>query len=89
MRFVRRQVHLVKETFRAGAAKKKFSESPPPLQALRAWMLLFVDYLATQQIIGPALNWLVGGPSKPYEGSRGQVQGAIDSLVKRAIQSKH
>jgi hypothetical protein len=29
----------------------------------------------------------VGGPSKLYEGSRAQVQGAIDGLVKRAIKS--
>jgi hypothetical protein len=69
------------------AAEKKFSESLPPLAALRAWMLLFVDYIATKQIIGPALNSLVGGPSKLYEGSRAQVQGAIDALVKRAIKN--
>jgi hypothetical protein len=35
----------------------------PPIEALRAWMLLFVDYIATKQIIAPAL---VGGPSKLY-----------------------
>ena len=69
------------------AAEKKFSESLPPIEALRAWMLLFVDYIATKQIIGPALNSLVGGPSKLYEGSRIQIKGAIDSLVKRAIKS--
>src|SRR5580698_3320178 len=57
------------------AAEKKFSESLPPIEALRAWMLLFVDYIATKQIIGPALNSLVGGPSKLYERSRGQIQG--------------
>ena len=42
---------------------------------------------ATKQIIGPALNSLVGGPSRLYEGSRTQIQGAIDSLVKRAIKN--
>src|ERR1700740_274777 len=59
----------------------------PPIEALRAWMLLFVDYIATKHIIAPALNTLVGGPSKLYEGSRGQIQGAIDALVKRAIKT--
>jgi hypothetical protein len=59
----------------------------PPLEALRAWMLLFVDHIAAKQIIAPALNTLVGGPSKLYEGSRDQVRGAIDALAKRAIQS--
>jgi AcrR family transcriptional regulator len=75
------------EVGKVAAAEKRFSATLPPLEALRAWMLLFVDYIATKQIIAPALNTLVGGPSKLYEGSRAQVQGAIDALVKRAIKS--
>jgi AcrR family transcriptional regulator len=75
------------EVEKLGAAEKKFSETMRPIEALRAWMLLFVDYIVTKQIIAPALNTLVGGPSKLYEGSRGQIQGAIDALVKRAIKS--
>ena len=46
------------------AAERKFAEAMPPIEALRAWMLLFVDYIAAKQIIAPALNTLVGGPSK-------------------------
>jgi len=75
------------EVEKLAAAEKKFSANLPPIEALRAWMLLFVDYIATKQIIGPALNSLVGGPSKLYEGSRAQVQGAIAALVKRAIKN--
>jgi AcrR family transcriptional regulator len=75
------------EVEKLGAAERKFAEAMPPIEALRAWMLLFVDYIATKQIIAPALNTLVGGPSKLYEGSRGQMQKAIDALVKRAIKS--
>jgi len=76
------------EVEKLAAAEKSFSESLPPIEALRAWMLLFVDYIATKQIIGPALNSLVGGPSKLYEVSRAQIQGAIDSLVRRAIKNR-
>ncbi len=75
------------EVEKLAAAEKQFSESLPPIEALRAWMLLFVDYIATKQIIGPALHSVVGGPSKLFEGSRTQIQGAVDSLVKRAINS--
>jgi AcrR family transcriptional regulator len=75
------------EVERVAAAEKRFSANLPPIEALRAWMLLFVDYIATKQIIGPALNSLVAGPSKLYEGSRIQIKAAIDSLVKRAINS--
>jgi len=69
------------EVEKIAAAERKFSDAMPPVEALRAWMLLFVDYIATKQIIAPALNSLVGGPSKLYEGSRSQIQGAIDSLA--------
>ena len=59
----------------------------PPIEALRAWMLLFVDYIATKKIIAPALNALVGGPSEVVEASLGQIHKAIRALVKRAIKS--
>ncbi len=75
------------EVEKLAAAEREFTETMLPIEALRAWMLLFVDYIATKQIIAPALNTLVGGPSKLYEGSRSQIQGAIDALVRRAIKS--
>jgi AcrR family transcriptional regulator len=75
------------EVEKLAAAEGKFTGTMPPVEALRAWMLLFVDHIAAKQIIAPALNSLVGGPSKLFEGSRGLVQGAIDALVKRAIES--
>jgi AcrR family transcriptional regulator len=71
----------------AAAAESAFAESMPPVQALRAWMLLFVDYIATKQIIAPALNTIVGGPSKLFETTGAQVKGAINGLVERAIES--
>ena len=72
------------EVEKLAAAERKFTGAMPPIEALRAWMLLFVDYIATKQIIAPAH---VGCPSKLYEGSRAQIQGVIDGLVKRAIKS--
>ena len=75
------------EVEKLAAAERKFSETMAPMEALRAWMLLFVDHIAAKQIIAPALNSIVGGPTKLYEGSRDLVGGAIDALVKRAIAS--
>src|SRR5271163_251596 len=75
------------EVEKLAAAERKFSDAMPPVEALRAWMMLFVDYIATKQIIAPALNTLVGGPSRLYEGTRAHIQGAIEALVKRAIKS--
>jgi AcrR family transcriptional regulator len=75
------------EVDKLAAAARHFAGTMPPLEALRAWMLLFVDYIAAKQIIAPALSTVVGGASKLYEGSRGQIQEAIDVLARRAINS--
>jgi AcrR family transcriptional regulator len=75
------------EVEKLAAAERKFSETMPPLDALRAWMLLFVDYIAAKQIIAPALNTLVGGSAKVFEATGVLIKGAIHALVKRAIES--
>jgi len=76
------------EVEKLAAAERELSGKLPPVEALRAWMLLFVEYIETKQIIAPALNTIVGGPSKVYEASRAQVTGAINALVKRAIEER-
>lgn len=78
-RFIRTEVEKL------AAAERKFAETMPPIEALRAWMLLFVDHIATKKIIVPALNTLVGGPSKVFEASHAQIWEAIRALVKRAM----
>src|ERR1700731_942994 len=75
------------EVEKLAAAERKLAQALSPVEALRAWMLLFVDYIATKQIIAPALNTLVGGPSKVYEASGAQITRAIRALVKRAIKN--
>jgi len=75
------------EVEKLAAAEGEFSRTMPPVEALRAWMLLFVDYIAAKQIIAPALNTIVGGPSKIFEATGGLIKGAIQSLVQRAIES--
>jgi AcrR family transcriptional regulator len=75
------------EVEKLAASARKLSETMPPIDALRSWMLLLIDYIAAKHIIAPALNSIVGGPSRLYEGSRGLIQGAIDELVKRAKKS--
>lgn len=76
------------EVEKLAAAGREFAAAMPPIEALRAWMLLLIDYIATKHIIAPALNSIVGGPSRLYEGSRNLIQGAINDLVKRAKKSE-
>ena len=83
---------LLEAVYRTGveelaAAERKFADTLPPIEALRAWMLLFVDYIEAKQIIAPALNSIVGGPSRIFETTGHQIKGAIDALVNRAIES--
>ena len=75
------------EVEKLAAAAGGFAAAMAPVEALRAWLLLFVDYVAAKHIIAPALNSVAGGPSRLYEGSRSLVQGAIDELVKNAKKS--
>jgi len=72
------------EVEKLAAAAARFAETMSPLEALRAWMLLLVDYIAAKHIIAPALNTIAGGPSRLHEGSRAMIHAAIDGLVKLA-----
>ena len=74
------------EVEKLAAAEHKFAAVMPPLEALRAWMLLFVDYIATKKIIAPALNAAMGGHSKVIE-AYAPIHEAIRGLVKRGIKS--
>ena len=69
------------------AAEQKFAEELPPVEALRAWLLLFIDYIARKQLIAPALNALLGDPKKVFESSYARIWEAIRALVKRAIEN--
>jgi AcrR family transcriptional regulator len=75
------------EVEKLAAAERKFAETLRPVEALRAWMLLFVDYIAAKQIIAPVLNALASDPKRVFEASHGQIWEAIRTLVKRAIKS--
>jgi AcrR family transcriptional regulator len=54
------------EVEKMAVAEHKFAATMTPLDALRAWMLLFIDHIAQKHIIAPALNSAVGGASKLY-----------------------
>jgi AcrR family transcriptional regulator len=75
------------EMERLATAEQRFAETMPPIEALRAWLLLFVDSIATKQIIAPALKALVGDPKKIFEASYTQVHDALRALVKRAVKN--
>ena len=66
-------------------AAEELSETHAPVDALRDWMRLFVDYVATKQVIAPALNAMVGGTSALYATSGPTIKSAITRLIDRAV----
>ncbi len=75
------------EVEKLASAEQQLTATLPPVEALKAWMLLFVDYVAAKQIIAPALNTLVGKPSTLFDPSGTLIKGAINALVARAVAS--
>ena len=75
------------EVEKLAAAQPELSRTLPPLQALTAWMLLFVDYIETKQIIAPALNCFSEGPSKLFAAYAPAISQAMETLVQSAVQS--
>lgn len=75
------------EMEKLAAAERTLADTMSPVEALRAWLLLFVDAVETKQIIAPVLNTLVGDPQKVFEASYAPIHEAIRALVRRAIKS--
>jgi AcrR family transcriptional regulator len=77
----------ISEVEKLAAAQRKLSAELPPVEALRAWMLVFIDYIAAKKIIAPALNAMVGGPSHVYQQSTRVMEEAANALADRAVAS--
>ncbi len=75
------------ETEQLVAAADRLAKTHPPVTALREWLLLFVDYIATKHGMREVLNSIVGGTSDLYSASTAQVKQAIAKLVDRAVAS--
>jgi AcrR family transcriptional regulator len=75
------------EMEKLAAAERTLADTLSPVEALRAWLFLFVDAVETKQIIAPVLNTLVGDPKKVFESSYAQIHEALRALVKRAIKN--
>jgi AcrR family transcriptional regulator len=75
------------EMEKLAAAEQTLADSMPPVEALRAWLLMFVDAVETKHVIAPVLNTLVGDPKKVFEPFHSPIHQALRALVKRAIKN--
>jgi AcrR family transcriptional regulator len=79
-------VYIV-EVEKLAEAQRKFSAELPPIEALRAWLLVFIDYIVAKRIITPALNAMVGGPSCVFQQSTRVMEEAANALARCAVAS--
>jgi AcrR family transcriptional regulator len=77
----------ITEVEKLAAAQKKLSAELTPIEALRAWLLVFIDYITAKKIIAPALNAMAGGPSRVFQQSGQVMKEAANSLASRAVAS--
>ena len=75
----------ISEVEKLAEAQKKFSAELAPVEALRAWMLVFIDYIAAKKIIAPALNAMAGGPSRVFQQTNRLMEEAANALANRAV----
>lgn len=66
------------------AAASELEADMTPVEALRAWLILFIDFLETKQGIGAVLDTLIGGSEPLYSGTPARLSPPIDLLVERA-----
>jgi AcrR family transcriptional regulator len=78
----------ISEVEKLAEAQRKFSAELPPIEALRAWLLVFIDYIAAKRIIAPALNAMAGGPSRVYQQTNRLMEEAAKALASRAVASR-
>jgi AcrR family transcriptional regulator len=75
------------EAAKLGDAARELAADHPPLEALRTWLLLFVDYLSTKLILVEAFRSMVGDTSRLTAGSGELLSAAVTMLVDRTIES--
>jgi AcrR family transcriptional regulator len=73
------------EVEKLAAAEQRFAATMPPVEALRAWMLLFIDHVSEKKLILPAMETVAGGSMRLMEGSRSLIHSAFKTSVERAV----
>jgi AcrR family transcriptional regulator len=81
---------LVEQVYRDEArqlaeAASRLTQEVPPLEALRRWLLLFIDYMVTKQSLAELLNDLPDGPDELYALSTALVRDAVALLIEHAM----
>ncbi len=69
------------ETLQLAEAARRLAGTLAPVEALREWMLLFVDYIAVKQVMAEAFNAIICDMSDLQAASGLKVKAAISRLA--------
>lgn len=75
------------ETEQLVAAAEHLMQTRPPLEAFRAWLLMFFDFVATKHSMMELLNSILGGTDELKTETMSRIDGAVAKLVNGAIGS--
>ena len=75
------------EAAKLGEAARQLADEHPPLEALRTWLLLFVDYLSTKLILVEAFKSMVGDTSRLTAASGDMLSSSVTLLIDRAVEN--
>ena len=67
-----------------GNAAERLAQTHAPVDAIREWLLLFIDYMSTKRIMSEAFTALGASTEQLYAGSGDIMRTALESLVRRA-----
>lgn len=76
-----------KESEALFAAATRLAGARPPVEALREWLLLFVDYMAVKRGMHETLRALAAGGSDVKANAGARLERAIETLVARGVAS--
>lgn len=68
-------------------AAERLAATEPPIEALRQWLILFVNYLSTKRIIADVLNLLGSGADKICAASGDMLTDACGRLLENGKRS--
>ena len=70
-----------REVEQLAEAAPRLLQSLPADEAMRAWMLMLTDYIATKKLIAPALSAIARGAPDFYTSTSARITGAITLLM--------
>jgi len=75
------------EVEKLAAAARELAESEPPVEALRQWMVCFVEFVATKSAMKETLSAMIADTKELYANSTELIRSAMNTLVERGVAS--